>query len=261
MKPLILFGSLLITQLLLYFVCVYDRIAAEMEVLATTLVIALFLALHFYGQRWARWVASVLLGLMTLIAGSMTLEGFSGGFLGIACLYAVIIVMLFRARLSQKDAEDVASTPRDATQNLPPVANGFYVGEKVYRYPLLVKRYQSVFIDFILWLFVMIVTMVIMGESEWRPVVMLTLWLSAGFLYEPLLTRYSATIGQRIIGIRVRKVSNPDERISLFDAYARVLVKWFLGWLSFLTIHSNAQHRAIHDMAGSSVVVKTSPRE
>lgn len=148
---------------------------------------------------------------------------------------------------------ELAASP---VPELPPVADGFYADNVVYRYPLLLKRYQSLFIDFLLLFAVMIITMVLVGNSEIRQTVMVSMGALFLLVYEPLLTVYSATVGQRIMGIRVRDVNNPAERIGLVRAYIRLVVKWYLGWLSFLTINFNPQHRAIHDMASASVVIK-----
>ena len=57
------------------------------------------------------------------------------------------------------------------------------------------------------------------------------------------------------MGIRVRHVGDPSKRINVFQSYIRFIVKGLLGWLSFITIHLNSEHRAIHDFAGSSVMI------
>lgn len=136
------------------------------------------------------------------------------------------------------------------------VVNEFSVGDEVYHFPLLLKRYQSFFIDTILLFFTMVVTMVILDDSPYRQMVMISMGAVFLLCYEPLLTVYSATIGQRIMGIRVRHMENPVLRINIVQAYIRVIVKWFFGWLSFVTINFNPSHRAIHDMAGNSVVIQ-----
>jgi uncharacterized RDD family membrane protein YckC len=85
---------------------------------------------------------------------------------------------------------------------------------------------------------------------------MLSICLFFPLVYEPLLITYSATLGQYIIGIRVRSSRNPKKRINLLQAYIRIIVKFFLGWISFANINFNPKHRAIHDPAGSSVVIR-----
>jgi len=55
--------------------------------------------------------------------------------------------------------------------------------------------------------------------------------------------------------IKVGKHDNPGEKIGLLNAYIRWFTKSLLGWLSFITINFNQEHRAIHDFASDSVVV------
>ena len=64
------------------------------------------------------------------------------------------------------------------------------------------------------------------------------------------------TLGNYIKGIRVRKAADSTKRISFLQAIVRYPVKLTLGWLSFLTIHTNTKRRAIHDMASGSVMIK-----
>jgi uncharacterized RDD family membrane protein YckC len=144
----------------------------------------------------------------------------------------------------------------DALESQPLPTDEFHVRDEAYRYPMLVKRYQSVLIDFVLWCSLMIVCMTVLGESEAKQAVMLSICLFFALVYEPLLTTYSATLGQYIIRIRVRSSRNPKKRINVLQAYIRIIVKFFLGWISFVTINFNPKHRAINDLAGSSVVIR-----
>lgn len=75
-------------------------------------------------------------------------------------------------------------------------------------------------------------------------------------LYDPFMTSaFGATLGHRSMGIRVRRVSDHDRRISFPLALVRYVTKALLGWLSLLTVGSNKQKLAIHDMAVGSVVL------
>lgn len=250
------------SQCLLWLASENTYLATGGEVMCVTLLIGLFIGLFFANYRWARWVATILLGLIALSITSLVVYGLSLGFLAIPVLYAAVILTLFSHRVETKqeqsaDTETVTTEFNELPTLLKPtVEYGFYVGEDLFRYPLLLKRYQSLFIDIITLFSVMVVTMVIMGQSEARPTVMITMGGVFLLVYEPLLTVYSATLGQYIIGIRVRSIKNPNQRINILQAYMRLIVKWYLGWLSFVTINFNPRHRAIHDFAGSSVVIK-----
>jgi uncharacterized RDD family membrane protein YckC len=125
-------------------------------------------------------------------------------------------------------------------------------------YPYLSTRIKSAFIDQMLILFALMILMIVtqsLANSAAIKIIAAALLL---LVYEPVLTTYSATVGQRIMGIRVRSRNNPAQRISLGQAVFRYITKILLGWLSFLTIHANAERRAVHDIVSGSLVVDNS---
>jgi hypothetical protein len=67
-------------------------------------------------------------------------------------------------------------------------------------------------------------------------------------LYEPVLTSKRCTPGQKIMGVRVRRVGSL-QRISVVSAYLRILVKILLGFYSFLSIPFSRERRGVHDNA------------
>jgi len=75
------------------------------------------------------------------------------------------------------------------------------------------------------------------------------------FVYEPICTSKFCTIGQKIAGIRVRKIGSL-EKISMPAAYIRIIAKLFLGIISFLAIVFSRERRAIHDFAAGSIVIE-----
>ena len=124
-------------------------------------------------------------------------------------------------------------------------------------YPLLVDRIQSSFIDLVLIVIMMFVFASILDKYEhvadWvRIVLFLGLWAA----YEPVCTSLGCTVGNYIKGIRVRQHDGVTKRINIFQALIRYVVKIALGWASFLTIHSNDERRAIHDLMAGSVMIK-----
>lgn len=124
-------------------------------------------------------------------------------------------------------------------------------------YPLLGDRIQSSFIDMILIVIMMFVFASILDRYEnvpdWvRIVLFIGLWAA----YEPVCTSLGCTLGNYIKGIRVRQHGGATKRINIFQALVRYVVKIVLGWVSFLTIHSNDQRRAIHDFMAGSVMIK-----
>lgn len=124
-------------------------------------------------------------------------------------------------------------------------------------YPLLGDRIQSSFIDMILIILMMFVFASILDRYEnvpdWvRIILFIGLWAA----YEPVCTSLGCTLGNYIKGIRVRQHDSATKRINIFQALIRYVVKIVLGWISFLTIHSNHERRAIHDFMAGSVMIK-----
>jgi len=75
-------------------------------------------------------------------------------------------------------------------------------------------------------------------------------------IYEPLCTSLGFTLGNYIKGLRVRRLSDTSKHINFLQAFGRYILKLALGWISFLTIHSNEERQAIHDMFAGSVVIE-----
>jgi uncharacterized RDD family membrane protein YckC len=73
--------------------------------------------------------------------------------------------------------------------------------------------------------------------------------------YEPLLTTFACTLGQAVMRIRVRTVDGL-KRISLDQAFARMIVKYLLGIISFLTVPARKDRRAIHDLSSGTIVIE-----
>jgi uncharacterized RDD family membrane protein YckC len=125
------------------------------------------------------------------------------------------------------------------------------------QYPELKTRIQSAFIDLIFIVVLMFACTALLDRMtnppDWLRVAMfLTIWL----VYEPLCTTLGGTIGNRMNGIRVRKSTDLNTTINIFQSLLRYVLKLALGWISFLTIHSSTERRAIHDLAAGSVMIK-----
>lgn len=123
--------------------------------------------------------------------------------------------------------------------------------------PSLKERVQSSFIDGLLIISLMFITAQVLDSAgpvpDWaRIVIFLALWV----LYEPLATTLGCTFGNCLMKIRVREHDLPAKRINFIQAFIRYIIKVFLGWLSFVTIHSNPEKRAIHDLAVGSIMVR-----
>lgn len=131
--------------------------------------------------------------------------------------------------------------------------------EDIYKnhiFPSLSNRVQALFIDTI------IIFLVFLGSSyifsyikDVNPIVRAGIFLFMVFLYEPtFIYFFKGTIGHQILNIKITKFDNPETKLSFVLSIFRFIVKWFFGWLSFISIMFNNKNRAMHDIAGNSIV-------
>lgn len=122
-------------------------------------------------------------------------------------------------------------------------------------YPSILRRYFSTFIDGLFILGMLFIWAYILdSESSTATNIRIAIILFMFFVYEPIFTAYFCTLGQKITGIRIRRIST-GEKISVIQAYFRIILKIFLGILSFFTIPFTRNKRAIHDFAVGSLVI------
>ena len=125
------------------------------------------------------------------------------------------------------------------------------------QYPLLIDRIQSMFIDVVLIIIIMFGFSSVLDKFDDAPNwVRIGLCIGVWAIYEPLAVTFGCTLGQYLKKIRVKSIRDEQRRINFLQAFVRYLVKMGLGWVSFLTIHMNAEKRAIHDLVSGSVMIK-----
>ena len=123
------------------------------------------------------------------------------------------------------------------------------------QYPSILRRYLSTFIDSLFVIGVLILVSYLLDSEENAATnIRLGIILFMFFVYEPIFTSNFCTIGQKLTGIRVRKISTGN-KISIIQAYVRIILKIFLGLISFFTIPFSKNKRAIHDFAVGSFVI------
>jgi uncharacterized RDD family membrane protein YckC len=66
---------------------------------------------------------------------------------------------------------------------------------------------------------------------------------------------FGNTLGHYLLDVKVKRESDYKKNIPFFHAIFRFLIKFFLGWLSLLTITSSTKRQAIHDSVTKSVVI------
>lgn len=123
------------------------------------------------------------------------------------------------------------------------------------RYPTILRRYMATFIDILFVSFILIIlAFILQGEGNVESMIRIGIALTVVCLYEPLFTSRLCTLGQRIMGIRVRKTDGA-EKISILDSYLRTIIKLLLGFISFFPIPLTRKRRALHDFVARSVVI------
>ena len=232
-----------------------------------TIFLSILLFLAYRKLKWAIWPAGILMILQGLVCiiGAWEEEMFTLLFLSLFYIAFGFYIIKSRPRATAHSTivtdeanpeTPEATAPLEPAPQQPTHSQGFVVQEQQYIYPLLIKRYQAIFADTLILFAVLITIMMLTDGLEDGTDIRVTLSLFILLTYEPLLTVYGTTVGQKIAGIRVRKMENPAERISLFNAYLRIVTKFSFGIISFLTINTNPEHRAIHDFISGSVMIR-----
>ncbi len=124
-------------------------------------------------------------------------------------------------------------------------------------YPRVAARAKAMIIDSIV-LIILIVTanQVLAGFDVVPDYVRMGVFVLVFFLYDPIFTSlFGCTIGHLVIGIRVKRESNPDKNLLFPLAIVRYAIKLGLGMVSLFTVMSDSKGKAIHDMVVGSVVI------
>jgi uncharacterized RDD family membrane protein YckC len=123
-------------------------------------------------------------------------------------------------------------------------------------YPTIVRRYFSTVIDsWVIFLSVGIPDLLGVPK-EHIVLARLAFFLPLILLYEPLLVVKGCTLGQLLLGIRVRADSDPTKHISIPRSYVRYAAKILFFEISLITVLFAQRARAIHDMIAGSVVIR-----
>ena len=119
------------------------------------------------------------------------------------------------------------------------------------KYPQLIDRIQSTFIDTVLIIILMFVFASILDRYENVPDwVRIVMFAGLFIVYEPVCMTFGFTLGNFIKGIRVRKDSDSTKRINLFQSIIRYPVKILFGWIwvAFMLLHiSGAVENWVHN--------------
>jgi uncharacterized RDD family membrane protein YckC len=127
------------------------------------------------------------------------------------------------------------------------------------RYPRLYRRIQAAIIDSTIFLVILfgagmiLAPIEIHGGFKFGGVAILLFFMEPG-----LVSITGGTIGHHLRGLRIQRRWD-GTNLNIFRATIRFLVKFLLGWLSFLFILQTKKHQAIHDLISGSVVVLKDP--
>ena len=133
-------------------------------------------------------------------------------------------------------------------------SQGKDTGDRMVKYPTILRRYLSSFLDGCFIVVSVILVPYVIGDEENTLSVRIIIAVIFLFVYEPLFTSKFCTLGQKITGIRIRKFGN-YRRLSFPVALLRVTIKGLLGFISLFTIIFSKNKRAIHDYASDSIVI------
>lgn len=231
--------------------------------------VILLLGLAYRGVRWA-WLS---LAIVPVLVGELSLFHFGraiwrgelewgvalGGVgmsiatvgLGIALLLSRSLTAFFQQQHSHRVSSTEAKIGRSALSD----SGHFVAVNDALEQLSLVLRAEATVVDLLVPLLVFFGgrSLLINAEIGGWPVRILAL---ACLSYEPILTRFAATLGQWMFSLRVRQHADPSRRISLPDAYARSAVKLLLGVVSAVAMLFNEARRTLHDVAVDSVVIR-----
>ena len=123
--------------------------------------------------------------------------------------------------------------------------------------PDLITRVKAVFVDAISILLLFTLTSWVVNNIGDLPAgIKGFIFVFMIYLYEPtLVTLTRGTIGHKFVNIQVVNYRNPNKRINFIQASLRFITKYFLGWVSFITVSFNKNKRAVHDTVGNSIVL------
>ena len=223
---LVLTAIFLLTEILfVYFVSVEgndDIFGAFFK----TLVFLLFILLFTKKLTWAKWTLSIILivyGILCLVGG--TESGMIFYFIGCFDIFFGIFLHTSKSlRAFHKEIPEpgVQIVSQQFNENQKPT---FTVDCHEFYYPLLVKRYKALLIDGLLLLTILMVIMILVEDSQLSSKIMITASLILSSTYEPILTAYSRTIGQRFMKIELDDIRIPKKRLVWSDAYLRWFIK------------------------------------
>ncbi len=219
------------------------------ETIVKVIIVGTPLIFAFKRYTWAKWLTTLVLTLNGFLNLLGALELGSQGLYAIGLFNLFFAIALHVSRKIKLFLLDLDELPSESENPKPNT------------YPYLLSRYKAALIDGLFLFGLFAATMILTPNPEFRPTAF-GVYILVSILYEPvMLSIFAGTIGHKMLGMKVKRSDDINRNINMLDGLLRITSKFLLGWLSFLTINFSAQHRAIHDYVGSSIVIddKTAP--
>lgn len=126
-------------------------------------------------------------------------------------------------------------------------------------YADLQPRLRAVLIDFVIFLTVFIVGGLLLGQVYLPGAIKFAIMVVAIFTLEAGLIAFTgATIGQRVMGLRVQRAGNLGN-VGIVTVVLRAFVKYWFGWFSLLLVMLTKRSQALHDQMCHTVVIDVRP--
>lgn len=124
------------------------------------------------------------------------------------------------------------------------------------------RRVRAMVLDSFVLVAALAVVVFLVATVQFGQSVRLTLFVAlvaAAILYEPVAVSYwGRTIGQRLCNLRV-VAPTPSERLPLWKAFLRWLLKGLTGLASFATMGATQRNQALHDLPFKTTVQVADP--
>lgn len=125
------------------------------------------------------------------------------------------------------------------------------------QYPSFMERMKAIMTDaVIIMLLIVFFSYAFDTMGEVSPQSRMCAFIFVFFLYDPIFVAFfGGTLGHLLMGLKVRRYSDQNKKVFIIIAFFRYAIKVILGIISFLTISSQPQKRAIHDLFTGSIVL------
>jgi uncharacterized RDD family membrane protein YckC len=121
-------------------------------------------------------------------------------------------------------------------------------------YPSLLRRYLATSLDVILIVLILYayaqspLSKTTAGSFAWPALLFI--------VYEPVCNRFGSTLGQYLMGFRVRTMEG-NRKVPLWRGFVRFFTKYLLGIISFIKMPVHKHRRALHDIISGTIAIET----